>query len=104
MPTEEELDEFTGEISDALEEEDEMLKRGIKPQGYGVPVFRNGNEFGDDDEFGDEEELSKDEMPSYKPMESVLPDEGKIDNISQLPFHNHIKPTQDTSFGDTTGQ
>ncbi|MBQ9792255.1 MAG: hypothetical protein IJW32_00720 [Clostridia bacterium] len=103
LPTDDELDEFTGEISDTLAEEDEMLKRGIKPQGYGVPVFRNGSEFGDD-EFVDEEDATQDEMPTYKPMDSVLPDEGKINNITELPFHNHIKPTQDTSFGDGAGQ
>lgn len=105
MPTEEELDEFTGEISDALEEEDEMLKQGIKPQGYGVPVFRNGEEVVDDEEFVDGyEDLTKDEMPTYKPMESVLPDEGVINNVSELPFHKYIKQSQDTVFGDGTAQ
>lgn len=99
MPTEDELDAFTSEISDTLNEEDELIKQGIKPQGYGVPMFRQGGE-DNIDEFADEEELSSDEMPSYKPMESVLPDEGKLDNIRELPFHNNIKPTQDTAFGD----
>ena len=105
MPDEDDIDEFTSEHSDLFAEEDEILKQGGKPQGFGVPVFRDRDS---GDEFSEEgdgyEDLAPDEMPTYKPMESVLPDEGVINNVSELPFHKYVKPTQDSAFGDTIGQ
>ena len=104
MPDEDEIDEYTSEIRDVLDAEDEILKQGGTPQGFAVPVF--GLDDDGNDEFDEElngfEGLSPDEMPSYKPMESVLPPECRVDNVTELPFHKYTNGVQDTAFGDGT--
>lgn len=82
-PSEEELEEFSGS--------DEYLRQEqIDKYGYSnIPVDCEDEMYEEDGSFEDEED--DEEMPNYKKMDSVLPDEGRIDKIEFLPFHNNAQ-------------
>lgn len=83
VPTKEEIDEFIDSEEFA---EQEMLDQ-IRTQypNRKLSAFEDGEEGDDQDEVAED-----DEMPQYRKMDDALPQEGKIDQIQTLPFHNYI--------------
>lgn len=102
MPTEQEVQDYIDETQPHFEseEEAEAYYASVREMGHEMTEEELA-EYGDDNgvptQYGegfDDDAESDDVEPNYKEMQNVLPPEGKIDQITTLPFHNYITKNQ----------
>lgn len=102
MPTEQEVQDYIDETQPHFESEEEAEEyyASIKERGSQMSeeeLAEYGNDNGVPTQYGegfDDDAESDDVEPNYKEMQNVLPPEGKIDQITSLPFHNYITKNQ----------